>query len=57
MFFDISELPESKYAFSRKNVCVYVYMRARVCVCVCNKFVRSITRNWPEVSSLSLSGT
>ena len=25
--------------------------------CVCNKFVCSITRNWPEISSLSLTGT
>ena len=39
MIFDISELPESKYAFSGK--CLYVC----VCVCVCYKFVYSITRN------------
>ena len=39
MIFDISELPESKYAFSRKCVCAYVCarvcVRARACVCVC----------------------
>ena len=45
MIIDISELPESKYAFSKKCVCV----------CVCYEFVRSISRNWTEVSSLSLA--
>ena len=39
MIFDISELPESKYAFSKKCLCVCacacVCARARACVCVC----------------------
>ena len=42
MIFDISELPESKYAFSRKCVCVcvcgwvwvWVWVYVYVCVCV-----------------------
>ena len=51
--FFISELPESKYAFSRKCMCVCmylcVYVCMHVCVCVpvcvrvCNEFVRGIT--------------
>ena len=73
IIFYIFELPESKYGFSRKCLCVcmyvsvYMYVRVCVCVCacvcacvyvrVCNKFVRDITRNWPEISSLSLAGT
>ena len=35
MIFDISEIPESKYAFSRMPVCMYVCVCACVCVCVC----------------------
>ena len=59
MIFDISGLPESKFAFSRKGLCVCMCVRVYVCacVCVCNKFVRAITRNWTEISSLSLAGT
>ena len=34
MIFDISVLPESKYAFSNK-MCECAYVRACVCVCVC----------------------
>ena len=65
MIFDISDLPESKYAFSRKclyvSVCVRVRVRVRVCVCVyvyvCKKFVCGITRKWTGISSLSLADT
>ena len=35
MIFDISELPESKYAFSKKCLCVSVYVCMYVCVYVC----------------------
>ena len=45
MIFDTSELPESKYAFSGKCLCVCMC----VCVYVCYKFVYSITRNWTEI--------
>ena len=44
IIFDISELPESKYAFSTKYLRVCMYLC--VCVYVCYKYVYSIIRDW-----------
>ena len=54
-WFSILLTPLSRNMRFLENVCVYVCMC--VCIYVCNKFVRGITWNRTEISSLSLAGT